>query len=216
MAENIIINRKKIPAMTPSVVHDYLYRLGCNWKGKGTVIELGSWLGATAVPLLKGLMTVGYNKPFYCYESWQAKAEQVIKARNQGTHLVLNQNTLPVFLKNTRSIYINIKAVRGSISNTIKTYKGGAIEICLFDAPKQNPVFNDAINALSPYWIPGVTILGLLDYYFYKSREKGKLKEKFKAPVHFIEQNADCFEKIAEWPDQCSCVFFKYVKELKL
>ncbi|MBU0929950.1 MAG: hypothetical protein KJ623_02670, partial [Nanoarchaeota archaeon] len=39
------------------------------WTGKGVAIELGSWLGATAVPLLTGLITAGYDKPFYAFNS---------------------------------------------------------------------------------------------------------------------------------------------------
>lgn len=200
--------------MVPQVVQDYLYELGCKWTGKGIAIELGSWLGATAAPLLLGLRTAGYDKPFYCYEHWKANMEQVGVAKHQGVVLTNNQDTLPIFLNNLKSIYSNIKAQKGSITDTIKTYNGGPIEICLFDAPKREPVFSESINALSPHWIPGVTILGLLDYYHYENHPE-PLKTKLMAPVNFINAHPDSFEKIAEWPDGCSCVFFKYVKSLK-
>jgi len=206
---------KGIPAMTPPVVHSYLGEIGRKWKKKGVVVELGSWLGATAVSLLEGLVQAGYDVPFYAYDIWKAHEEQVRKAEDQGVELQIEENLLPLFMQNVSKVYpaSKIMANRGYISDTIREYPPQPIEICLFDAPKREPVFSNVVRRLSPYWIPGVTILGLLDYYFYKSK-KGEKQEVFRAPVKFIEEHEGCFEKIAEWPDKCNCVFFKYIKKL--
>ena len=204
------ITYKSIPAMTPTVVHDYLTKIGSEWTGKGVAIELGSWLGATAVPLLTGLITAGYDKPFYAFDRWQANEPEVEKAKRQGVNVYVGEDLLPLFYKNTSKVYDQMKCHKGSISLNLKQYPGDPIEICLFDAPKQDPVFSDAIQALSPHWIPGVTILGLLDYYFYKKRPARR--EEILVQKRYIEQNAGCFELIADWPDQCSCAFFKVKK----
>ena len=50
-----------IPAMTPPKVHDFLYQIGTMWRGEGIAMELGCWLGASSVPLLKGLTEAGYE-----------------------------------------------------------------------------------------------------------------------------------------------------------
>ena len=91
-------------------------------------------------------------------------------------------------------------------------YNGEKIEICIFDAPKQEPVFTGCIEALYQYWIPGVTILGLLDYKFYETKD-GKMRERFMAPVRFMEAYGDSFELIKSWSDECP-MFFKYIKPL--
>jgi hypothetical protein len=208
---------KTIPAMTPPVVHDYLTELGKQWTGQGVAVELGSWLGATAAALLRGLMKAepAYDRPFYAFDRWKASTGEVVKARSFETIsspgiLYFGQDLLPLFLKNVR--YSRMRTFQGSIQETITQYPGDPIEICLFDAPKHNPLFIQCIRALSPYWIPGVTVLGLLDYYAYRKRPE---KQTLKAPVRLIENNPGCFEKLVEWPDECSCVFFKYVKELR-
>lgn len=203
-----------IPAMTPKVVHDYLREIGKSWKGQGSAIELGSWLGATAVPLLEGLVEAGYDLPFYAYDIWTANEAQVEKAKNQGLTINVRENLLPIFEENVKSVYLNCKTYQGNIVDTIDSYPGDEIEICLFDAPKRNPVFIKSIRSLIDYWIPGVTILGLLDFYFYKKRND-KMKERFMAPITFMERNKGCFTKIADWPDQCSCAFFRYEKPIK-
>lgn len=208
-----MVKYKKIPAMTPPVVHDYLREVGRAWKQQGVAVELGSWLGATAVPLLEGLVEAGYDRPFYAYDIWTANEEQVLKARKEGVSLTVGQNLLPLFADNVERVYLNNKYNRGYINATILKYPKKPIEICLFDAPKCNPTFENAVRGLHEYWIPGVTILGLLDYYFYKDRP---LKDgRFLTPVKFMEKNKGCFTKLAEWPDQCSCVFFRYENKLK-
>jgi hypothetical protein len=206
-----ISNYKGIPAMTPPIVHEFLYELGLWWSGKGIVVELGGWLGATTRALLDGLGKK-YNLPYYCYDRWQANQPETLKAKLQGVDILPEQNLLPLFLQNVN--YENIQALKGDISTNIKNYHGDDIEICLFDAPKREPIFSDCMNILLPHFIPGVTILGLLDYYFYRRQENTCKCKNFLAPVKFIEAHNENFEKIAEWPNECSCVFFKYIKEI--
>lgn len=207
-----------IPAMTPAVVLDYLEKIGREWTGQGVVVELGSWLGATMAALLLGLVdsSVAYDRPVYCFDRWKANEPEAKKALRKGVKLKVGQDLFPLFRKNVQTIYPNVYGFKGSIGRTIEKYPGDPIEVCLFDAPKHNPTFQIAIDTLIPYWIPGVTVVGLLDYYFYRDRKErgGKDWERFLVPVDFVEQNKDCFEKLAEWPGQCQCAFFKYVKKI--
>jgi hypothetical protein len=208
------LKTRHIPEMTPESVHDYLREIGSKWSGKGVAIELGSWLGASAAPLLEGLVQAKYDKPFYSYDKWRCNDEQVLKSREQGLRLLLGQDLQPIFLKNVQGIYSNIISCKGDLRLTIRNYPKEPIEICLFDAPKREPIFSNAIYTLLPYFIEGVTIFGLLDYYFYMRRE-GKEREPYLAPVKFIEAHKDNFVKIKEWePKENSCVFFKYVKKI--
>lgn len=199
-----------IPAMTSHQIHAYLEELGSQWTGQGTAVELGCWLGASARPLLKGLVKAGYNQPFWAFDGWVATKDQLPKAKEQGVSLKLDQDLTDMFLNNVKDIYSKVKAVKGRIPNTFGVYSDDPIEICIFDAPKSEPVFTDTINAVSPYWIPGVTILGLLDYDFYL-RHEGRKRENFKAPVNFMEKHKGCFSLIKEWPDE-AVKFFRFEK----
>ena len=203
---------RQIPTMTTALAQSYLREIGEKWRGKGVAMELGCWLGASAIPLLEGLVTAGYNKSFWAFEKWVAYPEQVIKAKKQGTLLTNGQDTRSLFLHNVGRVYKKIMAVKGQLPAVLNNYTSGEkIEICIFDAPKIDPIFSLCIEALYKYWIPGVTILGLLDYNFH-NRHAGD--QKFLAPVHFIDRNRGCFELIKEWKDESS-VFFRYVSPLK-
>lgn len=208
---------KGIPAMSPPVVHAYLTEIGRGWTGQGVGLEAGCWLGATSAALLDGLVERGYDKPFWAFDRWRANAAEIRKAAEHGVNLKMGQNLLPLYLKNTMSIYHGINATAGKIPFTFRAYSGDPIEVCLFDAPKRNPVFMESIRFCEPHFIPGVTILGLMDYYFYRSRrdeQKNPDWSRFLAPVKFIDTYADHFTMLREFPDDGSCVFFRYEKPI--
>ncbi len=210
-------NMKGIPAMSPPEVHDYMRDLGRDWTGQGLAMEVGCWLGATSAALLEGLVEAGYDKPFWAFDRWKANEAEIRKAGEQGVMLKLGQNLQSIYLQNVCKVYPEIKAVRGRIPPTLKTYSGDPIEFCMFDAPKRNPMFVKSIHPLLPYFIPGVTVLGLLDYYFYVRRRDIQEREDWKeflAPVRFMEQYKDHFTMLREFPDNGSCVFFRYEKSI--
>ncbi len=205
--------RSDIPTMTTPPVHEYLEQLGSQWTGRGVAMELGCWLGASSVPLLRGLVKAGYDKQFWAFDKWTANKQQVSMAKERGVNIKLGEALLSKYSRNVSPIYHRLTCIAGMIPSTLAVYIGSQIEICIFDAPKCNPIFIDSIRALYKYWIPGVTILGLLDYNFYKSKRQGYHRQIAKAPLRFIEENKECFQVIKKWDDE-SPIFFKYVKLL--
>jgi len=205
-----------IPAMTPTEVHAYLYRLGKSWSGYGSALELGSWLGASATHLARGLREVGYDLPFWLFDRWEATYNQVELASEFGQRLTIGQDTAQICEKNVKGQYEQVQCVRGDLPKSLKKYDGNKIEFCIFDAPKRNPVFIKCMEALEPLFIPGITVLGLLDYYSY-TKVKGVtvVENPRMAPVDFITGHPDHFEMIMDWPGLCSCAFFKYLKPVK-
>lgn len=200
-----------VPAMTSPQVHEYLEELGASWTGPGLAMELGCWLGASSLALLKGLVKAGYNKPYWAFDAWRATHDQLPKAKAQGVTLQLGQSTLPLFLNNVTEVYKDIKPCQGNLPSTLGSYTGDPIEFVLFDAPKANPTFKMCIDKLRPHWVEGKTVLGLLDYNFYL-RHHGLKWKKFRAPVEFMEQHKNHFEIEKQWENEC-VVFFRYVKK---
>lgn len=206
-------NYKGIPAMSPPEVHEYLYEIGQAWTGKGVAMEVGCWHGATSAALLDGLVEAGYDKPFWAFDRWRANDSEVRKAAERGVTTHLNEDLAPIYHRNLAPIYSSVKQIRGRVPQKLHVYKGDPIEVCLFDAPKRNPVFRECIEFCEPFFIPGVTVLGLMDYYFYRRRrdvQKNRDWKKFLAPVNYIKDNSDRYELMREFPDNGSCAFFKY------
>lgn len=204
-----MVEEKVIPAMTPLVVHNYLRSIGQSWSGSGVAMELGCWLGASSVALLEGLVQAGYDRDFYAFDLWIANNQQVEKAKAFGTNLTKNQNLTYLYRNNVNEVYDRVIITQGRIPQTLSSFPGEPIEICIFDAPKTNPTFLTSIQLLEKHFVPGRTILGLLDYYSYRKNE-GMKREKLKAPCRYIADNQSKYKMIASWPQECSCVFFEY------
>jgi hypothetical protein len=196
--------------MLPTRVLKHLELVGGEWSGKGVALEVGCWLGGSAAALLTGLVEARYDRPYYCVDWWKADESQIAKAEAQGTKLSINQNTLPVFMDNVHPIYRALHPMKGHATMQLnRNYPGDPIEICMLDAPKRDPVFTQVMREILPHCIPGVTVIGLMDYYFYKRKEKGSFVENaVKAPVRFIEKYQEHFTKLKEWPNTES-VFFR-------
>lgn len=203
------VEEKDIMPMVPIEVYEYISGISTQWTGKGVAVEMGCWLGGTTLSALSGLITAGYDKKYYCYDRWKATRGEVARAKKYGIELKQGEDILEMFTDNVLNMYSNIHIFKGEISESIKHYPGEPIELCFFDAPKKNPVFRQCVQALSPHWIPGVTVVGFLDYYQYM-KFGGTQREQLKAPVRLIENNPDSFIEMKDfWPD-ASCAFFLY------
>lgn len=200
-----------IPAMTPPEVHTYLREIGSEWTGRGCAVELGSWLGASAVALLQGLTQAGYDQPFWAFDRWTADQKQVKKAARLGQGLTPGEGLMDLFIRNTTAVYRDVTAIPGRIPKSLEKYSGNPIEFCILDAPKRNPVFINSMRILEPYFIPGVTIVGFLDYYAYRKHERQQAYNLM-APVIFVENNMESFTFMKDWEGICSCAFFRYQK----
>ncbi len=205
--------RKPIPAMTSTKVHDYLRKLGKEWTGQGIAMELGCWMGASSVPLLEGLVTAGYTLPFFAYDRWVANTQQVDQSRGI---LYPNDDVMPHYKRNVRRVYNNVRTFKGLMPDTINlNHPQQKIEICIFDAPKKEPVFTQCMKLLLPWCIPGVTTFGLLDYRFWEDHTDFIKRKMYRAPVNFMDKYGQHFGELAQWDNE-SPVFFKYLTELKL
>lgn len=203
----------KVPSMTDPQVHDFLRDVGANWMGKGVAVELGCWLGATSIPLLQGLTSVGYDKPYWAFDGWTATEAEVDKARKQGLRISVRQNLKPLYEQNVRRVYPRVRAIKGILPTSLAVFPKQPVEICLFDAPKQGRVWEGSVRRMIPLFMPEVTIWGLLDYYHYK-RKEGKARENTMAPVKFMEKFGEYFELLWEIPDVDECAFFRYIKKI--
>ena len=62
-----------------------------------------------------------------------------------------------------------------------------------------------------------MTVLGLMDYYFYLNRRNDQLKpdwEKFLAPVRFMEKHKKNFTELEDFKENGTCKFFRYEKPI--
>lgn len=195
-----------ILAMTPPSVHDYLAGLGRAWRGRGVAVEVGCWLGATSLSLLTGLDEAGYDLPYHAYDRWRASSEEVSKARCRGLELAEGQDLLPLYLANVGAHSAGVVAHQQDLGESFSFEFPDPVEICVLDAPKTDPLFTSAMDSLLSRAVPGVTVVGLLDYYLYERRPG---RHDLLAPVDYMRRRAGQFERVSDRLEGSTAAFFR-------
>jgi hypothetical protein len=193
-----------IPTMSPPAVLERLYEIGAGWSGRGAAVECGCWLGATCAALASGLAVAGYDRPIYCYDRWEANASEVAKAARFGLALRPGEDLEPHFLRQLAPFGADVRSLRGPIHRA--RHAGGPIEIFVLDAAKREPAFGAALRAFGPSWIPGVTVVAFLDFFFYR-KLAGAEREEFRCQERFAERHARQLEPLGELD---SGAYFRY------
>lgn len=128
-----------------------------NFKSKGDIVELGTFLGKTTKTLLEALP---YNskRKIYTYDNFIWNWNH--KRKFPRVRLNINQNFLEYVKKK-----INSKKVifRKSLIEDLK-WNGGCIELLVLDAPKNFDELNNIFFKLSPFFKTNITKIIFLDY----------------------------------------------------
>jgi hypothetical protein len=184
--------------MNPPCVHEALVSYGRTWQGLGTVVEIGAFLGGSSLPLLAGLKAVGYNEAYWAFDRWRADTDESL---------------MPAFVRNMAKLHSNIILMCGETKETIGQYDGGPIEICLLNETKREPFFTHIMLTLSRFFIPGVTLIGLMDYHLYRDFVIDEEDLLHKSSKWFIESKPQSFKEIKNFGKESSVAFFRYLGE---
>ena len=158
----------------------------------GTVaVELGSWLGAGTYHIAKEAPV-----PVHCFDRWKCRGREPEKAALEGIDIRQGQDLLPVIKRNL-SQYQNVIYHKGEIIGR-PHWRGPHISLYVDDACKRSPTYEYALSIFQPWWIPGKTIVVLMDYYWHK---KHKDEPSAQAQPRWYKDNKKKLELIKEWPE---------------
>jgi hypothetical protein len=154
------------------------------------IVEVGTWLGAGTAQLALGLRErsqVG-GVSIHCFDRWQATDPEVGKAlRMKNLTLRAGEDTLPWVMKTLQPFAVPIFFHKGDFRRA--AWSGGQISVYVDDAAKTAPKFLHVLKTFGPHWIPGKTIVVLMDFRFWQ--QSGA--DKHECQKRFIERFADHF-----------------------
>ena len=159
----------RVPCMMTKSELRYLYWLASQvYTGQGAIVEIGTWLGGSAGYLATGLKDSGINNAqLYCIDRFYWRPIEIEKAHGQNFPVNLQQNkqdTSEIVKKYLTSIYPKVSILKTSIKDL--TWNATPIEILHIDAPKDLGTFSMVLKRLSPFLIPGVSIVVLQDFFY--------------------------------------------------
>lgn len=192
--------------MTNGPTLESLYQVGKKWSGKGVIVECGTWLGASARAMLVGAKEAGYDRPFYCFDRWQANEEEAGKAHKAGWDSIKpNQDLEPMARENIEKVYPTVITGKGRIGAI--PWGGGPIEIFVADGAKRGDAWLQMIDRYQPHWIDGATIC-LLDYYFYRKFDDHR-REQYRDQENWVASEGDKMKPLPGLT-AASAAFFTY------
>ena len=141
------------------------------YQGKGSVIDLGCFLGGSSAFLAHGL-TRNSNAESVKVESFDrfkiGEFERDVFFRKNDLELPKDDDSFEMFTSNIALLQDRINPNRGDILDY--RYNGGPIEILFVDLMKNQSTYNHVLEEFLPHLIPNESIMILQDYMFEGTR----------------------------------------------
>jgi hypothetical protein len=194
--------------MTSKSEQDYLKNYAENdYFGKGKIVDLGCFLGATTIPLVEGVLKNSQiqdaDKKIFSYDAfvWYQGMEDAVAGTDIVGKYKEGDSFLGEFQKRTVKFAEWIEVYPGDL--TASKWKQGDIEFLLVDAMKNWNLTNSIVKNFYGSLIPEKSYLMHQDFGHY-----------FGSWIHLLQwHHRDYFHFFAEIPASSSVVF-KYVKKI--
>lgn len=199
------------PGMTTHHERRYLqWYARTAYTGKGAILDLGSWLGSSLVPLLVGKgenPNVADSPPIYAYDSfiyrdWMSQFE--VKGKPLGEQLESGDSLLPIFNEIISEFPQDSVVVRAGDFNQ-ELWSDGPIEMLFVDVMKTWELANHIVKNYFPSLVPGESFVAHQDYRHYYTPWihviMYRLRESFKPVISVRESGTTVFQVIKPIPE---------------
>lgn len=196
----------QIPSMGGRKIAQYLRQWAVQVRNGNDIVELGVWLGAGTVQLASGAL--GRPVMVWGFDGFQATSSQVRKARVQGVTIPHGRDTTDQvkFLLNRAGVKGSYTLVKGMIPPA--AYEGRLIGLYVDDACKREGPFLKALRLFGPHWIPGVTVVVLMDFWYF---ERKPTVPGLEYQHRWMNRHRDCFDTLMERMPGISGAAFRYL-----
>lgn len=203
----------RIPSMDGRQLAGHLRAAAAQVPEGSCIVEVGSWMGSGTAQLAIGAKAARPVPSIHVFDRFRASRSEVVKADTGGVQLRKGQNTLPIVQKHLAPLDASIVFHRTKIKDI--SWQDGPIGLYVDDAAKGAADFNRVLRCFGPSWIPGQTVLVLMDYGFWKkfTETDPEKSERMRPQYDFVTAHPDHFSVVAEDPIAgTSAAMFRYEK----
>jgi hypothetical protein len=201
----------EIPSMGGTEIGPQLRKAVRQAPPDTSIVEVGSWLGAGTAQLALGVRERGSagSVAIHCYDRWEATDQEVEKAaRMKNMSLRAGDDTLPWVMQTLRPFGVPINFVKCDLRDA--TWDGGPISVYLDDAAKTPQKFFHMLKTFGPHWIPGSTVVVLMDFHYWEKTGS----DKHQCQKRFIENYREHFTLVEGFRTD-TCDAFAYRKAIE-
>jgi hypothetical protein len=158
---------EQIPSMGGRKLGPLLRNLARDAEPGTAIVEVGCWLGAGTAQLALGISErKAMDVTLHCFDRWTANEAEVEKAAKAGWQIEPGEDTLPRFRAVLAPLGVPLACHKGDLLNA--RWDNGPISVYVDDASKMPNLFVHVLRTFGPSWIPGTTIVVLMDLYMWK------------------------------------------------
>lgn len=188
LAERSVTGLPPIAAMTTDAERECYYRLAKEAAGKGAVVELGAWMGASTAYIAAGVRDSGVSTKAHVYDQFISKAGHIGKVKafydKNGIDAVPVGPSLEAFKSNLGPLLGYVEAHQGKIEQM--QWGDEPIALLITDAPKRVPAISSVLTKLRKALQPGA-IMAWQDFCHFPSYEIPACLYRLRHHLEFVE-----------------------------
>lgn len=195
-----------IPAMTNQTERMLYYRLAKENAGKGAVVELGAWLGASSAYIAAGMRDSGTGERAHVYDRFLSKPNHAEKVKDFHAKHGGEPGDMPVgdclpqFKQNLGPLLKHLIVHKTEIDGIV--WDGGPIALLITDAPKRVPQIASVLSIFGPELRPGA-LMTWQDFCHFPSYEIPACLSELRDHLEFVEATVPgstlCFRVKKQW-----------------
>jgi hypothetical protein len=174
--------------MTTDAERECYYRLAKDAAGKGAIVELGAWMGASTAYIAAGLRDSGVRAKAHVYDQFISKPGHIGKVKafydKQGIDAVPVGPSLEAFKSNLGPLLEYVEPHQGKIEQM--EWGDEPIALLVTDAPKRVPAISAVLTKLRKALRPG-SIMAWQDFCHFPSYEIPACLYRLRDHLEFVE-----------------------------
>jgi hypothetical protein len=168
------------------------------------IVELGTWLGAGTAQMAEGLQARNedHGIKIHTFDSFKISASSAEKARTQGVEFREGDDTLP-WVKAALKKYEPLVEYHKGMIDEQTAWAGDPISIYVDDATKYPYTFYLCLKKFGPSWMPGKTIVVLMDALIYLKKRDLPAKNiaDLRVQHDFVTERPNSFAPVEGFSD---------------
>lgn len=177
-----------IPAMTTDAERECYYRLVKEGAGKGAIVELGAWMGASTAYIAAAIRDSGVQTKAHVYDKFQSKPGHVRKVKEfydkRGMKNIPTGPCLYALQQNLGPLMDYVETHPGLIEQM--KWGDEQVSVLITDAPKRVPQISPVLTTLRKALQPG-SIMAWQDFCHFPSYEIPACLYRIRDHIEFVE-----------------------------
>ena len=154
-------NMPTIPALSGEAERRYYYWLARRFSGKGAIVEIGPWLGASTAYIAAGIRDSGLPAKVDVFDKFLWRVGAGWESKEVGTR-ISGESFLDEFKANLGALMDFVDVHQGGINKIL--WERGPVELLFLDAPKRTPEISRVLTTFGSSMIPGQSVMVWQDF----------------------------------------------------